>query len=109
MRVTAYRSDREAKFEAMRKKNIANNVQKSEVLLQRESERRAERVYEKYLFCSWFILDKELERFEKIRDKHAPKSIQDEWDDAFCYAIEKIHEVKELCKDIWFEYINYNR
>lgn len=109
MRVTKYRSDREARFEAMRKKAIAENTQKSEVLLKRELERRTECIYEKCLFCLWFMLDKELERLEKIRDEHEPKSMQDEWDDTFCYSAEKIHKVRELCNDIWFEYINYNR
>ena len=90
--------------EQKRRHMIEQAMQESEVLRKIKHERSEKAANCKILFCLWNIMDDKLKALEKIRDEHAPHSLEDEWDDEFCDAIRQIPDVKDVCEDLWYAY-----
>jgi hypothetical protein len=72
-------------------------------------ERLKQRGYERILFALYDRLDGGRGELEAMRDSHAPVLPDDDWDECFCYAIEKIPEVKAMRNDVWFAMANIGR
>lgn len=110
IRNSPYQSNRQKLAEERRKQTLIDTArQHSEIMnriLAENAERKAE---EKMLFLLWYMLDRKLAELEDIRDRNKPKTIDEEWNEPFRYAIEKIPEVKHTLEDAWFAYINVNR
>lgn len=87
-------------------RTIASSHSTGGVLRQIAYERAEEKARSKVLYCLWYICDGRLREYEEIRDSHAP---EDPWDDAFCESVRMIPRLRELCRDIWFEYCNIDR
>ena len=94
-----------SKLEEQKRRNIIEQaMQESEVLRRIKYERSEKAANVKILFCLWSILDSKLRTLEKVRDEHAPHSLDDEWDDEFCDAIRTIPDLKDACEDLWYAY-----
>lgn len=81
----------------------------SEVIERKRMEEAERRTEEKLLFCLWCVLDWHLEELEMIRDANLPKTADEDWSPAFCDAVRRIHDVKELATEVWFAYVNAQR
>lgn len=45
----------------------------------------------------------EVRMLEDVRDKYAPKTPQEHWNDAFCMAVEKLPAAREYAEKCWVE------
>ena len=88
---------------------LATAHQKSDLLRKLANDRAEEKARSSSLLCLWYICDGRLREYEDIRDSHAPKHPDDPWDDAFCESVRMIPALRELCRDVWFEYCNIDR
>lgn len=105
-----YRSSRQRAMEERRKQNAIDNARRqSELLRKIEHERAEQRAWKRILFCLWHMLEEKLTELEDLRDENRPHSYSERWNDAFCYAIRKIPEVRMACEDAWLAYINIDR
>ena len=105
-----FASERQRRFEEQRKaKSIEAARQQSSLLQKLDRERAEQKAWNKVLFCLEYMLDKRLEELEHDRDEHAPKNDDDEWDETFRNAIEKISEVRRARDDVYFAYLNMDR
>lgn len=104
---------RSSRAEEQRKRTMQmraeERMQKSMILQKMEQEQAEEKADVTRLFCLWMMMDNLLRTLEEQRYVHAPKLPYDDWDDEFCEAVEKIHDVKEICNELWFAYINADR
>ena len=105
-----YISDRQRANEERKIQQLSEYaLAESDVLRKIEEKKHEAKLRKKVLFCLWYALDRSLHKLEQIRDEHAPKNANDEWDDAFCKAIEKMPELRDACEDVWFTYLNIDR
>ena len=105
-----YRSERQRMAEEHKRQRLIEEARQQSALLQKlEDERRQEKIRKGQLFRLWFMMDLLLRSLEEQRDRNAPHSLADEWNPDFCFAIEKIPEVRRLCKDILFTWYNIDR
>ena len=59
------------------------------------------------LFIQWTVAADIVRRLEKIREMNKPNSPNEEWNDAFCMAIQKLPEARDFEKDCWWNYYTY--
>jgi hypothetical protein len=59
---------------------------------------------DKQLFAEWEKAEEYVYILERVRDTNAPKTPDDDWNDAFCLAIEMIPDAKRYADDCWWNY-----
>ena len=60
--------------------------------------------YKMLLFEQWKAADGIVRRLEEIREKNEPKLPDEEWNEAFCMAIQALPEAQQFEKDCWWDY-----
>ena len=78
----------------LRRRQMEINQWKSEYE-KRESE---------HLFRLWEITDRLAEKLEAIRDRYAPKTIDEKWSDSFCLAVRMLPDVRMDARELWYAY-----
>lgn len=84
-----------------------NNRRKLELQAQAEKTRQeleAEQRKAEEAFREWEHCDRFLNFLEDLRDRYAPKTPDEPWNNMFCMAIEMIPEYRAEARELWLNY-----
>ncbi len=59
---------------------------------------------EKEAFEEWEREDRFLDELIQIRDRHAPKTADEPWDECFCLVLQMIPEQRRYVRELWLDY-----
>lgn len=110
MRTAEYFLEKQRQFEQQKRQSLIEQArQESKLLRKLEEEREGMRRDGLLLFRLWSIADRVLTALEQQRKEYEPKDPDAPWDEKFCDAIRKIPEIRRLCDDLWFAWMNVDR
>ena len=95
--------------ERRRQKSIDTAKQQSELLQKIEHEKEEHRQNDLMLFELWRTMDERLEELEHIRDELMPKDPNEQFSEELTEIILRIKALENLCNDLYFKWLNYDR